>query len=167
MDKRFLQDFTDLQEHELWSRPHRKWSSQMGSGQDGQVLWKLSTGSFGRREPPSSPPCEEPCEERESFIPPVRNVIISITDEMLPRADFYAFFFPLILWSDNSAASSLCIYFFSFTVLFLPSQRHCDCRLLSCYIWSRFFSVCHLAFRYVFLFFWPRTAVDPNLIHSQ
>lgn len=84
----------------------------MGGGHDGQVLLKLSTGSFGQRETPSSPPCEELCEERESFIPLVRNVIISITDEMLPWADFYAFFFPLILWSDNSTASSLCIYFF-------------------------------------------------------
>lgn len=73
--------------------------------------------------------------ERDSFIPPGRNVIISITDETLPQEAFYAFVFPFILWPDNSTAP-YSLYFFSFILLILPLLPDFDCCLRCCYIWN-------------------------------
>lgn len=111
--------------------------SQFGGCQDSQVLLllMLSNWGFGQRESSSLRLWRALWRERDSFIPPGRNVIISITDETLPQEAFYAFVFPFILWPGGSTAP-YSLYFFLFILLILPLLQDFDCCLRCCYIWN-------------------------------
>ncbi len=88
----------------------QKPSSQRGSLQDAQVLLTLRAEALDSRSHPPSV-CGDACEERDSFIPPGRNVIISITDEMLPQEAFYASLLALNLRADSQQHLTVYISF--------------------------------------------------------
>lgn len=111
----------DLQGHKWQRRTRRNQAHIWELVRMVRCCWRSLAEALDSESHPLSV-CGEPCEDRESFIPPGRNVIISITDEMLPQAAFYAFLFPLILWSDNSAASYTVSFFHSLSCSCLHSE---------------------------------------------
>lgn len=107
-------------------------SSHLGARQDGPVLLTLSSWGFGQRESPSI------CLWRALW----RQGILYSTGQEC----YY-----LYNWWNAASGSFLCLslppyfmiwqfgcilhcIFLSFIVLFLPSQRDCDCWLFCCYI---------------------------------
>lgn len=80
-------------------------------------------------------PPARPCEERDSFIPAGRNVIISITDEVLQWGYIYISFLFSSYFMSWQSSSILQYVFLSFIVLILPSHRDFDWCCCCCYIW--------------------------------
>lgn len=137
------------------------------------MLLKLSTGSCGQTQRRSSPPCGE---KRPSLILAVRSAGISSTDETLPAADC-SIFFPSLLFYDLTIRRHLLSVVCPphpppFTVLFPPSQRRRS-PAFSLVIFGAdwreifFFFFFLLPRFWIRPFFWPRAAVDPNLIRSS